>query len=342
MPVLNGGNFVNGTPLSIGNGVRQVNPFTGGAVPYDLPQYQSPYYRTTPMSAGNTGYRAFNYNNGGLSRAIPITENSPGGAVPGALEIPLGEWNRFALAGRPDAELASIVQGLGDFSGVSQRNLPSLKLPGGGDVFTGLDPRDQLGMETRRARMAEAASALDLRHGRMGDPLDLPQWVYDYGQKHGYIPKTPQQQQQDQQNEFQASLSRQAAAEQQALQMAQRGQIERQFAGSDERAVQQGINRGFAGQFGPQPTLQQGRGGSYIPNLIRRGKTAFQQALASIGASDTDAGIPINSGTAAPTGATAFASPTDYGYSGTTGSAPVETSAPPPAWGGLGVFYGGG
>jgi len=108
------------------------------------------------------------------------------------------------------------------------------------------------------------------------------------------------------------------------------------------QAVRQGIDRGFAGIFNKQPTFQQGRSGTYIPNLIRRNQSAFQQALAQIGASDMDAGVPINSGTAAPTGATAFASPTDYGYSGTTGSAPVETSAPPPAWGGLGVFYGGG
>ena len=145
-----------------------------------------------------------------------------------------------------------------------------------------------------------------------------------------------------QQDDFQNSIQRLAAEEQRALQMAQRAQIERQFAGAPERAVQQGINRGFAGQFGMQPDLQTGRGGSYIPNLIRRGRTAFQQALASIGASDTDAGIPIDSGGPAPAAATAFASPTDFGYSGSTGSAPVETTAPPPAWGGLGVFYGGG
>lgn len=255
------------------------------------------------------------------SAAAPNFSGGSAGAFSYGGDTPfldLGDFTRENLVSRSPSELASMYDQATLRNAYGRDTTPN---PVGGFYATA-PAADWMAL----ARSAEIQAAQMMQRGM--DPGVNYRRVY--------------QNQQPQQADYQAEIQRQAAEEQAALRMAQRGQIERQFAGSDERAVQQGINRGFAGQFGPQPTLQQGRGGSYIPNLIRRGKTAFQQALASIGASDTDAGIPINSGTAAPTGATAFASPTDFGYSGTTGSAPVETSAPPPAWGGLGVFYGGG
>lgn len=256
--------------------------------------------------------------------AVPNFSNAPSGAFSYGGDTPfldLGGFTRENLVSRSAGELASMFDQATLRNAYGRDTAPN---PIGGFYASG-PPADWMAL----ARSAEIQAAQMMQRGI--DPGANYRRIYQN-----------QQNQPSQQADYQAEIQRQASEEQAALQMAQRGQIERQFAGNDERIVQQGINRGFAGQFSQQPTLQQGRGGSYIPNLIRRGKSAFQQALASIGASDTDAGIPINSGGSAPASATAFASPTDYGYSGTTGSAPVETSAPPPAWGGLGVFYGGG